>query len=342
MAGQNLPTLKQHVTDRGGSISHELKYHQAFIAHLAPAAAANLKNQFGTNVLIEEDREVIAFGKPGSGDPAQPPQTEPWGISAIHAVESRAVNRGAGVTVCVVDTGVQPDHPDLAANIAGGENFVFKKGTINPSAWADDNGHGTHVSGTIAALDNTIGVVGVAPEAKIFATKVLNSRGSGYLSDVAEGIRSCLAHGASVANMSLGWSGYSQLVHDAVIEAKNAGMVLVAAAGNESTDVSNSYPAAYPEVIAVSAVDSNGAFAYFSNFGTKIAFAAPGVSVLSTVKGSSYATYSGTSMASPHVAGVAALMISSGSLGFIADDIGLPATQQGAGRINALNTALNR
>ena len=96
----------------------------------------------------------------------------------------------------MVDTGVQRNHPDLESNVMGGEKFVINRGTIDPNKWDDDNGHGTHVAGTIAALDNEIGVVGVAPQASIFAAKVLDRRGSGYNSDIAEGIRSCISHGA--------------------------------------------------------------------------------------------------------------------------------------------------
>lgn len=340
--GSDLSALKNEVAHEGGRVSHDLRYHPGFVAHLAPQAAARIQKQHGSSVIVEEDVEFFAIGKPGSTTPTQPLQTTPWGISAVRAPESAALTRGAGVIVCVVDTGIQGDHPDLKNNVIGGENFVVQKGFVNPSLWADDNSHGTHVSGTIAAEDNGIGVIGVAPQAKLFAAKVLNRNGSGYMSAIADGIRSCVAHQARVINMSLGGPSSSATLEKAVQDAKAAGVILVAAAGNESADTMTSYPAAYPQVIAVSAMDVNHNFAYFSNYGTKVAYIAPGVSILSTVKGSAYATYSGTSMASPHVAGVAALMIASGSLGLVAQDIGLPATQQGQGLIDSLQTVQNQ
>jgi len=336
--GSDLEVLKGKVRQNGGTEVRDFRYYHGFAAHLSHNAAENIRKGGDGLLLIERDPEVAMSGKPSA--PTQPLQSVPWGILAIKSPGNSALNRGNGITVCVVDTGIQPNHPDLAANILGGENFILKKGVVQPANWADDNGHGTHVAGTIAALDNGIGVVGVAPEAKLFAVKVLNSRGSGYLSDVAEGIRSCVTHGSRVINMSLGSSSGSSLLADAVAYAKSAGVITVAAAGNESGAVS--YPGKYPEVIAVSAVDSNLNFAYFSNYGPEIAFTAPGVSVLSTTNGSRYATFSGTSMASPHVAGVAALMLSTGSLGMLADDIGLNPNQQGAGLINALRTMQNQ
>jgi subtilisin family serine protease len=340
VSGGDLGQLRRQVRGEGGIIERELKYYRGFAVHLSDEAAKKLRGQAGSSMRIELDPEARAFGKPGSSTPIQPLQVIPWGIKAVKAPDAFVVSRGAGVTVCVIDTGIQASHPDLLGNVVGGENFVVMKGSVNPAAWADDNGHGTHVAGTLAALDNGIGVVGVAPASKLFAVKVLNSRGTGYVSDIAEGIRSCVANGAKVINMSIGSSAGSALLQDAIAYAKNAGVVSVAAAGNESGPVS--YPAKYPEVIAVSAVDASMRIAYFSNTGSEVDFAAPGVSVLSSTQGSAYATFSGTSMASPHVAGVAALMISSGALGLSADSIGLSPLQQGQGFVNALGTVLNR
>ena len=263
-----------------------------------------------------------------SGKPARPgatptpvPETTPWGITAVNAPTAWATTKGLGIIVCVVDTGIQSTHADLAGSVIGGENFVVIRGGVDPNAWADDNGHGTHVAGTIAALDNEIGVIGVAPEASLFAAKVLDKRGSGYNSDVADGIQSCVDNGAHVISMSLGSSVGSSLIETAVQNAAAAGVILVAASGNDAGAVS--FPAAYPEVLAVSAVDSGGLLAYFSNTGPEVDYTAPGVSVYSTYKGDSYATLSGTSMATPHVSGVVALWLASGSLGIVADSLGL-------------------
>ncbi|MFA4815566.1 MAG: S8 family peptidase, partial [Candidatus Gracilibacteria bacterium] len=193
-------------------------------------------------------------------------------------------------------------HPDLLANVKGGVN------TINPfKSWNDDNGHGSHVAGIVAARNNTSGVVGVGPAADLYAVKVLNAAGSGYLSDVIEGIQWAMANGMQVINMSLGTGSNIQSFHDAVIAAKNAGVVVVAAAGNSGGSVI--YPAAYSEAIAVSATDRNNVIASWSSRGPEIDLAAPGVSIYSTYKGTGYATLSGTSMAAPHVAGSAALVL---------------------------------
>lgn len=331
--GLDPSALEVEVGAAGGIMVRDLKYHLGFVAKMSEVAARHIQERFGDDVFVEEDGEVRASSH---RTPPQPAETAPWGISAVNAPEANAITRGAGILVCVVDTGIQGSHPDLAGNIVGGENFVLKRGRLNPYQWADDNGHGTHVAGTIAAIDNTIGVVGVAPEAGLFAVKVLDRNGSGYLSDVAEGILSCIENGADVINMSLASSSNSTLVQAAVQDANAAGLIQVAAAGNRAGAVQ--YPAKYPEVIAVSAVDINFDLASFSNYGSEIDFAGPGVNVLSTTTGSSYATFSGTSMAAPHVAGTAALMLSVGKTELLATDIGLATYAQGAGLIDALKT----
>lgn len=335
--GVSVDYLKQE----GEVVQEKLSHIDASIANLSGAAAADLKKG---GAFVEEDFEVNLLGKPvddsgkpsGGGCTTQPAQSTPWGINRVNAPSAHAITKGAGVLVCVVDTGIQKNHPDLPVGITG-ENFVQKGATVDPNAWGDDNSHGTHVSGTIAALDNSIGVIGVAPQANLRAAKVLNSRGSGYTSWVADGILSCVANGADVINMSLGSSGDSSVLHDAVIAANNAGLIVVAAAGNESGAVS--YPGAYTEAKAISAINSSDQFASFSNFGPQVDFAAPGVSVLSTTKGSCYATYSGTSMATPHAAGVFALAVSVGRSAIAADFIPtLTVNQQGAGVPNARTT----
>jgi subtilisin family serine protease len=248
----------------------------------------------------------------------------------------------------VVDTGIQPDHPDLQANIVGGENFSEdRKGVVDPALWADDDGHGTHVSGTIAALDNGFGVVGVAPEAKLFAAKVFYQGGSASSSTVADAIMACVARHVDIINLSM-QGGKSDVEQVAVTAAYNAGTVLVAAAGNVGLSCSTAWPANYIEVFSISAVDSNLQLASFSSYscpgaspGHEIDFAAPGVGVLSTYLRSSYKTLQGTSMAAPHVSGVVALMISAGAYTGI-DSLhsvwldGLTVYQQGRGLISAV------
>lgn len=341
LRGPNLQRIKTRALQLKGFHQQDLEFSQAAVMDLDPEAAASLKRELGRQYEVEEDARVTILGrlnilKVSGSALRQPAQITPWGINAVAAPPAWQYAKGAGVKVCVVDTGVQVDHPDLKANIVGGKNFVAYRGKVDPTRYGDDNGHGTHVSGTIAALNNSIGVVGVAPQAKIYAVKVLDKSGSGYMSAVADGIRACVAAGAKVISMSLGSSSDSSLVRDAVTFAASKGVILVAAAGNESGTVS--YPAKYPEVWAISAMDSKYKFAYFSNFGPEVDFIAPGVNVYSTTKGSSYASYSGTSMAAPHAAGIVALMLSSGSNRIGALDLGLPLDQQGSGLVNAPST----
>jgi subtilisin family serine protease len=246
---------------------------------------------------VDDDVVVEALGR------VQPAQVLPWGIDRVDAELVWASTTGDAVKIGVIDTGVELAHPDLYVNIKGGYN------AINPAKSAnDDNGHGTHVAGIIAAASNSIGVVGVGPALDLYAIKVLAANGSGYLSDVIEGLEWAVANGMQVVNMSLGSSSNVQSFADAVAAAKAAGLVMVAAAGNSGGAVS--YPAAYPEVIAVSATDANDVLASFSSRGPEVDLAAPGVSIYSTYKGKTYKTLSGTSMASPHVAGAAALLLS--------------------------------
>jgi subtilisin family serine protease len=277
---------------------------KAVVATVPPARLGALRANAGV-AYVEEDAVVTAIGKPAGGTVAQPAQSTPWGITRVRSAET--TQTGTGVKVAVIDTGIDLDHPDLAANVAGGATFVSR--TTTPD---DDNGHGSHVAGTIAALDNAIGVVGVAPTASLYAVKVLDKRGSGLLSSVAAGIDWARTNGMHVANMSLGSSSSSTTLANACAAAETAGVLLVAAAGNsgdgDASTSEASYPAAYPSVVSVGATNSSDGVASFSNTHATVELSAPGVAVLSTTKGASYATWNGTSMASPHAAGVAALV----------------------------------
>ncbi|MBU4141577.1 S8 family serine peptidase, partial [Patescibacteria group bacterium] len=174
--------------------------------------------------------------------------------------------------------------------------------------------------------DNTIGVVGVGPEIDLYAVKALDRRGSGYLSDIIEGLDWAIANNMQVVNMSLGTSANIESFHDAVKRVNDAGIVQVAAAGNSGKAVI--YPAAYSEVIAVSAIDKTDTIASWSSRGLEVDLAAPGVSIYSTYKGSTYKTLSGTSMAAPHVAGVAALVIDKKTCDYNSDGVCTPAEVQ--------------
>ncbi|MBI2458925.1 MAG: S8 family peptidase [Parcubacteria group bacterium] len=266
---------------------------------------------------IDDDIQVSALAKDETGASAesrgvkngrnkpkpQPVKSMPWGIDRIDAeLVWPSGNTADPIKVGIIDTGIDTAHPDLQANLKGGVSTVSYTASYN-----DDNGHGTHVAGITAALDNTIGVIGAGPNIDLYAIKVLDRNGSGWLSDIIEGLDWAIANHLQVVNMSLGASSDVQSFHDAVIRANAAGIVEVVAAGNSGGAVI--YPAAYPEVIAVSATDSANTIASWSSRGPEVDLAAPGVSIYSTYKGSTYATLSGTSMAAPHVTGSAALVL---------------------------------
>jgi type VII secretion-associated serine protease mycosin len=223
----------------------------------------------------------------------------------IHASDAWAacIQGSPQVVVAVVDGGVDLTHPDLAANLEQGYNFVE-----NNTTPADDNGHGTHVAGIIAASLNGQGVVGVAPQVKILPVRVMGN-GSGDDSTVAKGIR-WAADRAQIINLSLGGPSVSSVLRDAINYAiQTKGRVVVAAAGNYGASGNQTqYPAALPGVVAVGAVDANGNHASFSNTGSYVQLSAPGVSILSTFLSGQYARLSGTSMAAPHVSGLAGLI----------------------------------
>jgi len=264
-------------------------------------------------------------------------QEEPTGIRRIFANTNAALDiDGADdyrvdVDVAVIDTGIDWQHPDL--NVVGGINCaagnIFRVSCTGNGD--DDHYHGTHVAGTIAALDNGIGVVGVAPGARLWAVKVLNSQGSGYTSWIVAGIDWVAARASTieVANMSLGGSGYSQAEYDAIQGAVSKGVAFAVSAGNSDANASNYSPAAFDNVLTVSALadfdglpgalgsptcrtDQDDTLADFSNWGSVVDIAAPGVCILSTypLERGEYGTISGTSMSSPHAAGGLALLAS--------------------------------
>ncbi|MFA8299299.1 MAG: S8 family serine peptidase [Hyphomicrobiales bacterium] len=230
-------------------------------------------------------------------------QVVPWGITRIGGSHS-----GVGKRVWVIDTGIDLDHPDLNVDQNNGANFCsLYRSNPGPN---DDNGHGSHVAGTIAAKDNGIGVVGVAAGATVVPVKVVDQDGAGYESDIAKGVDyvSFKAKKGEAVNMSLG-TNPNTILDQAVKNAAAKGILFAIAAGNEHTDARNSSPqrVSAAGVYKVAAFDKNDKWAYFSNYGPYVQVAAPGVAILSTYKDGKYATLDGTSMASPHVAGLLAL-----------------------------------
>ncbi len=257
-------------------------------------------------VSVEADAPMYALGIPTGSDPNRGRQ---WDFAKLRVAEAWKQSTGAGVTVAVIDTGVDAKHPDLAGNVLSGYDAIANRAGTS----TDSNGHGTHVAGTIAAVTgNNAGISAIAPDTRILPIKALGPTGSGNMSDAAEGIIWATDHGAQVINMSLGTTSKVAAVTNAIAYARSKGVTVVAAAGNSRQSGSPvSYPAADAGVIAVAATDANDRYGSYSNAGGYLDVAAPGSSILSTYPtalGSAYRSMSGTSMAAPHVAAVAALV----------------------------------
>ena len=305
------------IRDRGGRIKHSHRIVPAVAARMPLESVAALLADPGVDV-IEPDLPVYATDL--ELDYA-------WGVKRIGAGMVHGQGQsGSEVRVAVIDTGIDYTHADLSANVAGGWDFV--NGDADP---LDDQGHGTHVAGTIGALDDGYGVVGVGPGVRLYALKVLDANGSGSFSNVIAAIDWCLANGVQVTNNSYGSTYHpGTIVQDAFDRAAAAGIVMVAAAGNSGTSAGTentvNYPAQFDSVIAVAATTSGDTRPSFSSTGPTVELAAPGYSIYSTLRGGGYGYKSGTSMASPHVAGVAALVIGAGLAdvngnGIIGDDV---------------------
>lgn len=289
------------------------------VAHVAASRVAGLLARLSRDPRVEV-AEPMGIAR-AYFTPNDPKFAEQWHMTRVGAEKGWEYACGEGVTVAVVDTGIAcyddkgfMKGTDLAGTTCvSGYNFVGKNEVA-----ADDQGHGTHVAGTIAqTTNNGIGVAGLAHCAKLMPVKVLSARGWGSMADVAEGIRWAADHGAQVINLSLGSSQKSGVVHKAVQHALAKGVVVVAAAGNSGGSVG--YPAAYDGVIAVSATDKNDAIAWFSSRGPEVTIGAPGVGVTQQTiceagknKCEQWGVFNGTSMASPHVAGAAALLVGQG------------------------------
>lgn len=288
----------------------------AVMAAMPEKAKGALKKD-GRIARVENDARVKAVkkpadkpGKPGGGDEDPPPPQEvPWGIERIGATQVWESAVGTGVKVAVVDTGIDYRHPELSANYVGGMNILSPRKTP-----MDDNGHGTWCAGIIAAANNETGVVGAAPEASLYAVKVLDRRGGGWMSDVIAGIQWCVGAGMNIVSMSLGGNGSVDALRDACDAAYAAGILLVAAAGNDGDgDAATGevdYPGAYDSVMAVGATDSGDGHPWWSSDGAEVEIAGPGTHVKSTNKGGGYISGDGTSAACPHVSGTAALLMS--------------------------------
>ncbi|WP_406672452.1 S8 family serine peptidase [Natronospira sp.] len=327
-----------------------------FAASVPEARLDALRNHPRVSSVTMNGRVSIAQGNcphcGGGGDDDdddddQGNQTLPWGIERVGADQNN--NTGDGISVYVLDTGIDASHDDLAGNLGNGfaSEPCQDQSSGPPNSrrtcetdWDDDQGHGTHVAGTVGAIDNDIDVVGVAPDVTLHSVKVLDSGGGGSFAGIIDGIdwvaEQVQASGEpAIANMSLGGGGSKSgectengfvgddAMHEAICNATNVGVVFVVAAGNEGADAAGSVPAAYDDaVITVSATDSSDDWTSWSNWGddsadwtsnqsAPVAIAAPGAAIESTAMGGGTESLSGTSMAAPHAAGAAALLLRS-------------------------------
>jgi len=276
---------------------------KGFSARMTEAMATELEKDSRVK-YVEPDRMFI-LKKPVKPTPDPDPtgQEVPYGIARV------GYGNGVGKTAWILDTGIDYDHPDLNVDVSRSRTFVRSKSAD------DDNGHGTHCAGTVAAIDNDFGVVGVAAGATVVAVKVLDRRGSGAYSGIIEGIDyvASVASAGDAANMSLGGGAY-QPIDDAVYAASQQGINFALAAGNESDDANFHSPARVngPHIFTISAMDSNDNWAYFSNYGNPpVDYCEPGYNIYSTKKGGGYTYMSGTSMAAPHMCGI--LLMTNGS-----------------------------
>lgn len=228
-----------------------------------------------------------------------------WEITAFNIPALWNKSRGDGIKVAVIDTGCDLNHVDIKDNLLEGKNFVEKN-----QAPYDKNGHGTHVAGTIAAIDNGYGMTGVAPNAKIIPVKALNDKGEGNINDIAEAVKWSADVGADMITMSLGSPNSSSTLERAIKYASQKNVIVFCAAGNSGINTEIMYPAKYQDVIAIGAIDEQMERTYFTCSGEELDFLAPGQDIISCVPDNKYAMMSGTSMSNPFAVGAACLVAS--------------------------------
>ncbi len=289
-----------------GFIKRSYRLIPAMVVRLSEIEAARLRNS--KDIAYVEENGIFK---------ASDEYTNSWGVLHIGADLAHANGyKGTGVKIAVVDSGIDYSHEELTANYHGGYDFVFND--YDPD---DENGHGTHVSGIIAAAENGTGIIGVSPEVELYAVRVLDGAGFGLLEWIIDGIEWAVNNGMDIINLSLEGPHFQSL-QDACDNAYDAGLLLVAAGGNTSGGAVK-YPAAYDSVIAVTAIDAYDDPASFAPLGPELELAAPGVAIYSSFLAGGYHYMSGTSMAAPHVTGTAALIYSTN-----------PQDENGDGHIN--------
>jgi subtilisin family serine protease len=260
-------------------------------------------------MTIEEDSILHVHAPVGlaprkSSTPGSEHIRIPWGIRHIRAPDIWPKSIGRRIKIGVVDTGIDYYHPDLRGRISRGINLVQR--SMLPH---DDNGHGTHIAGTIAAASGQNGMIGVSPGALIYPVKAFDHNGTAYVSDIIAGIDWCVRNHMNIINMSFGMRQYSSALHEAVRRAYQAGIVVVASSGNDGKRATVDYPARLPQTISVGAITRSNTVAAFSNKGKDIDIYAPGDKIHSTWLSGKYNELSGTSMATSHVSGTIALLL---------------------------------
>lgn len=261
-------------------------------------------------LTVEFDRQLRVDAKfylPAAGKPAlsfNPAQRIPWGVSAVGAPRLWRKTKGENIRIGVVDTGADFNHPDIRASLSKGVNLINR---LAPAI--DDNGHGTHIAGTIAAASTTGGIRGVAPKVVLYPVKAFDHEGSAYVSDIILAIHWCIANRMDIINMSFGMSDYSPALYQAVKAADRRGIIIVASSGNNGKPNAVDFPARLPQTIAVGASTKGGKIAAFSNRGREVDIYAPGEAIYSTWPHNRYQELNGTSMATAHVSGAVALLL---------------------------------
>lgn len=271
-------------------------------AIICPYFSGRKLKKFKHQVVFEEDSKMKVHKIVQSN--VQWDRGIPWGVRQIKAPQSWTTSTGHRVRIGVIDTGVDYRHPDLRDSVMRGINLLNR--TMMPY---DDNGHGTHIAGTIAAANELNGIIGVAPRAMIHPVKAFDYNGSAYVSDIILGIDWCVRNRMHIINMSFGMKTSSKALLNAVVNAFEAGVVIVASSGNDARRKSIDYPARYPHTIAVGATNRQRRVAQFSNRGSYIDIYAPGDRIVSSWLNGKYNEMSGTSMATSHVSGAIALLL---------------------------------
>ncbi|MFB5269140.1 S8 family serine peptidase [Paenibacillus enshidis] len=272
-------------------------------ALIAPLACRDRLGKYQNGVAIEEDSRIRVHGGTAPLS-AETVSTLPWGVKKIKAHQAWPLSTGSQIRIGVIDTGVDFRHPDLRHCLARGVNLLNR--ALLPH---DDNGHGTHIAGAIAAASYERGAVGVAPGSIIYPVKSFDHNGSAYVSDIILAIDWCVRNRVHIINMSFGMKTRSKALLDVVNKAYANGIVIVASSGNDGKRQTIDYPARYPQTIAVGATDRFGRIALFSNRGPHVDIYAPGEKIISSWTNNRYHEMSGTSMATSHVSGAIALLL---------------------------------